>query len=57
MKHYQLSGNIACYNAATGRSGAYYIPKLDASRSSPVYGRSQKVQPQAIIVLTYIKIQ
>lgn len=30
---------------------------LDASRSSKVYGRSQKVQPQSILVLTYIRVQ
>ena len=54
--NFQPSGTIGTH-ATGGRSDAYTIPRLDASRSSPVYGRSQKVQPQAVIVLTYIKIQ
>ena len=44
------------YDASSSTSNGGYI-EFDASRSNPIYGGSAKVQPQAIIVLTYIKIQ
>lgn len=50
-------GRIYAEDGYEQNSSECGYPWFDASRSSHVYGRSQKVQPQAIIVLTYIRIQ
>lgn len=41
-------------DAAGHSSGQAYQLKIDASRSNPIYGRSNTVQPPAIIVKKYI---
>lgn len=53
---YYAPGRITSEDGYEQNSPTNGYPWFDASKSNPIYGRSEKVQPQAVVVLTYIRI-